>query len=132
MSKYVNPIWFALLTACAAEPQPEPRLTPAAGTVSELDSEMRAYVSEFATVQCEYEARCGNIGPESTFVSETQCRDVWTRDTLFEPLCRAGLDSARAAACLSSIEKAPCRAPGSGMSRIQGCWAEDICARDRD
>ena|SRR5687768_10824858 len=131
MSKYVlNLISFALLTACVAEPQPEPRLMPAAGAMSEVSRETSVYIADFAAVQCEYEARCGNIGAERTFVSETQCRNAWIRHELLEPMCRAGLDMARSAACLEAIERAACRSPDSGMSHIQGCWAEDICAQE--
>lgn len=88
-------------------------------------------VAELAAARCAREARCGNIGSEKDYASQTQCESKLTadmKDELNSYECPSGIVAKEFAECLTAIRKEECSSPLDTIARVVACRESDICA----
>ena len=83
-----------------------------------------------AQARCEREQRCGNVGPDKTYASQSACvervRADWAED-LNARECPEGIVQDELAECLEEIRNEDCSSPFDTLGRITACRASDIC-----
>jgi hypothetical protein len=119
---------FALY-ACAAQPQPEPRLTPASSHNLDMPWSTRVRIAKSASIHCDREQRCANIGPDRAYPTRAVCVNAWTlivRERLTSS-CRDGMDAEMLHGCLASLRRAPCGFGETDMDAVVQCQPDALC-----
>jgi hypothetical protein len=84
--------------------------------------------------QCDYEARCGNVGQGKRYGDRHACiadaraermNEVATHD------CGRGIDSMRLSDCLEAIKNSKCGDPVDSVSRFESCRSAMLCLPEK-
>jgi hypothetical protein len=93
----------------------------------------RAAVNSIAQARCQREERCGNIGVDEKFASESACveriRADWA-DDLNAYDCPGGVNKVELDECLEDIRDEDCGDPFDTLARTLACGRAEICERE--
>jgi hypothetical protein len=114
---------MAIAGACSQEKSAP--LTPASGKAEPSASEA---IRAVARAQCEYEQRCGRVGPDKEFSSWDHCMkqaDTKLRDSLSD--CKKRVDEGDVRECVGEIEERSCGNVMDELGTFIACSTDDLC-----
>ena len=112
------------LGACEQESAPEPRLVPA----SRISPASDRAIEELASLRCDHEQLCNNIGPNATYPNRDRCLSIARLDARGElAACRAGVDQDALPECFEKIAGQECDNLVDSLARISECRTTALC-----
>jgi hypothetical protein len=87
-------------------------------------------IASITQARCQREQRCGNIGADKKFDSQSKCmseiRETW-KDELNTRECRGGIVQKELKECLEEVRNEDCNNPFDTLNRVLACREGDIC-----
>ncbi len=113
--------------APVAEPEPTPpSRTPSAGG----NGSHAVDITRLATVRCQHEERCGNVGTGKRYATSDACLGELQGQGVSEVYrrqCPGNIDVKRLDTCIAEINTAACRDNSDPINQIRSCSVSSLC-----